>query len=317
MTQPIRLGISACLLGRPVRYNGGHRLDQFITETLGRHVEFVPVCPEVECGLPVPREAMRLVGDDPDTPRLVTSRSGRDLTDRMQAWIGGRLEELAKENLLGFIFKSGSPSSGMERVKVYNGKGMPVLKGVGMFARAFMTRFPLLPVEDDGRLHDDGLRENFIERLFAMKRWQDTLAAEPGVRGLIAFHTREKLLIMAHSPKHVSRLGALVAHAKERPFPEVRAEYLALLVEALRLKATPAKNANALQHAMGYFKRNLGADEKAELLEVLDHYRLGHVPLIVPVTLVNHYVRVYAQPYLADQSYLHPHPVELKLRNHV
>jgi uncharacterized protein YbgA (DUF1722 family)/uncharacterized protein YbbK (DUF523 family) len=316
--EKLRLGISACLLGEPVRYDGGHKLDPFITGTLGNYVEFLPVCPEAECGLGVPREAMRLVGD-PDAPRLMTVRSKVDLTDRMLAWAQKRLEELEQENLCGFIFKSKSPSSGMERVRVYREppQGSPVARGVGIFARLFMARFPLLPVEDEGRLHDPVLRENFITRLFVMQRWREFLAAGPGLRDLVAFHTRHKLLILAHSPTHYRDLGRLVARAKELPLPELCRLYQSRLMEALRLKATPRKNANVLDHLMGYFKKDLTPDEKRELREVIDSHRLGYVPLVVPVTLINHYVRKYQQPYLREQFYLHPHPVELQLRNHV
>jgi uncharacterized protein YbgA (DUF1722 family)/uncharacterized protein YbbK (DUF523 family) len=315
----IRLGVSACLLGQEVRFDGGHQWDRFITDTLGAYVEFVPVCPEVECGLGVPREAMRLVGD-PTAPRLMTVRTKLDHTERMVSWAQNRVRELEREDLCGFIFKSKSPSSGMERVRVYPEQApasSPVIKGVGMFARIFMEHFPLLPVEDEGRLHDPGLRENFIERIFVFKRWRELLAAQPAPGGLVAFHTRHKLLVMAHSPEHYRELGRLVARGKELPTPELYERYQARLMEALRLKATPKKNTNVLHHLMGYFKKDLAADEKQELLEIIDHYRQGFVPLVVPVTLINHYVRKFEQPYLKEQFYLHPHPVELQLRNHV
>jgi len=316
--EKIRLGISACLLGEPVRFDGGHQWDRFITDTLGQYVEFVPVCPEVECGLGVPREAMRLVGD-PEAPRLMTVRTKVDLTERLVTWARKRVEELEQENLRGFIFKSKSPSSGMERVRVYNepSQGSPVTRGVGMFARIFMEHFPLLPVEEEGRLHDPVLRENFIERIFVLQRWREFLAAKPKLGDLVAFHTRHKLLIMAHSPNHYRELGRLVARAKEIPVQEFYENYQSRLMEALRLKTTPKKNTNVLSHLMGYFKKDLTPDEKQELLEVIASYHQGYVPLVVPTTLINHYVRKYNQPYLKEQFYLHPHPVELQLRNHV
>jgi uncharacterized protein YbgA (DUF1722 family)/uncharacterized protein YbbK (DUF523 family) len=316
--EKIRLGISACLLGESTRFDGGHQLDRFITGTLGQYLEFFPVCPEVECGLGVPREAMRLVGD-PEAPRLMTVRTKVDLTHRMLTWAQKRVGELEQENLCGFIFKSKSPSSGMERVKVYNesSRGAPVARGVGLFARIFMEHFPLLPVEEEGRLHDPVLRENFIARLFGLQRWREFLAPGPNLRGLVAFHTRHKLLILAHSPNHYRELGRLVARAKELPLPELCRRYASRLMEALRLKATPKKNTNVLSHLMGYFKKDLTPDEKQELREVIDSYRLGYVPLVVPTTLINHYVRKYHQLYLQEQFYLHPHPVELQLRNHV
>jgi len=315
-SERIRLGVSSCLMGEKVRYDGGHKLDRFLRDTLGSFVEYVPVCPEVECGLAVPREAMRLVGD-PEAPRLLTSRSGVDLTDRMLAWAKERVERLAGEGLCGFVFKSGSPSSGMERVKVYTPEGMPSKTGVGIFARAFMDRFPLLPVEEEGRLNDPKLRENFIERIFTLKRWRDSLAHGKTRGNLVDFHTRNKLLVLSHSPELYRALGRWVAHAKGHEAEELFAEYQKLLLEALQLKATPRKNANVLQHCMGYFKGVLGPDEKQELLEVIERYRGGLIPLIVPATLVNHYVRKYDEPYLRLQTYLNPHPVELQLRNHV
>jgi uncharacterized protein YbgA (DUF1722 family)/uncharacterized protein YbbK (DUF523 family) len=319
--EEIRLGISACLLGEPVRYNGGHKLDRYLLHTLGRYVSFVPVCPEAECGLGIPREAMRLKGDpsDPSTHRLRGSNTDTDYTPRMQAWIPGRLEQLAAEDLCGFVFKSGSPSSGMERVKVYNDKGMPEKKGAGLFARAFMERFPDLPVEDDGRLHDPGLRENFIERVFTLRRWRaaESLAREGSLRHLQEFHASHKLLLMAHSPEHYRSLGRLAATAKDRPRDEVLREYREGLMEGLGRKATPKKHANVLTHVQGYFKKRLSADEKQEFMEVVEQHRQGLVPLIVPVTLARHYVRKYQEPYLLGQWYLEPHPVELQLRNHV
>ncbi len=314
--EKIKLGISTCLLGENVRYDGGHKLDRFITDTLGQYVEYVPVCPEVECGLPIPRESMHLKGD-PDSPRLVTTRTKQDMTDRMAQWARNRVSELEKEDLCGFIFKSDSPSSGMERIKVYNEKGMPVKKGVGIFAKIFMDHFPLLPVEEEGRLHDLNLRENFIERIFTLKRWREVLERKESRGNIVDFHTRHKLLILSHSPKYYQIMGKLVAKAKEISLKELFQQYQFLLMEALKLKTTPKKNSNVLMHMMGYFKEQLSSDEKQELLEVIDHYRQEYIPLVVPMTLINHYVRKYDQPYLKEQIYLNPHPLELQLRNHV
>jgi uncharacterized protein YbgA (DUF1722 family)/uncharacterized protein YbbK (DUF523 family) len=314
--EKIKLGISTCLLGENVRYDGGHKLDRFLTDTLGQYVEYVPVCPEVECGLPIPRESMHLEGD-PESPRLITSRTKQDMTDRMLSWAKKRVVELEKEGLCGFIFKSDSPSSGMERIKVYNEKGIPVKKGVGMFARIFMEHFPLLPVEDEGRLHDPGLRENFIERIFALKRWRAVLQSKESRGNVVDFHTKHKLLILSHSPKHYQMMGMLVAKAKALPIKELYQQYQTILMEALRSKTTSKKNSNVLMHMMGYFREQLSSDEKKELLEVIDFYRKSHIPLIVPITLIQHYVRKYEQPYLKEQIYLNPHPLELQLRNHV
>jgi len=314
--EKIKLGISACLLGESVRYDGGHQLDRFLTDTLGQYVEYVPVCPEVECGLPVPREAMHLEGHS-DSPRLITTHSKQDVTDRMIQWALKRVVELEKEDLCGFIFKSDSPSSGMERVMVYNEKGMPVKKGIGVFARIFMEHFPLLPVEDEGRLHDPRLRENFIERIFTLKRWREVATKKKSRGKVVDFHTKHKLLILSHSLKHYQQMGRLVAQAKDLPLKEFYLQYQTLLMESLQLRATPEKNANVLQHMMGYFKKQLSADEKKELLEVIESYRKSYTPLIVPITLIQHYVRKYDQPYLKEQIYLNPHPLDLQLRNHV
>jgi uncharacterized protein YbgA (DUF1722 family)/uncharacterized protein YbbK (DUF523 family) len=310
-----RLGISSCLLGEKVRYDGAGKRDRFLTDTFGRFVEWVPVCPEVECGLPVPREPMHLEGDA-DAPRLVTINTHIDHTPRMRKWARRRVLELESEDLAGFVFKSRSPSSGMERVKVYGGSGAPARTGVGLWARAFMDHFPLLPVEDEGRLHDPNLRENFIERVFCLKRYRDAMRPRRSRGALVEFQARHKLQLMAHAPSIQKEMGRLVAQGKGVPALELFSSYEALLMDAMTRRATPGKNANVLQHALGYFKRDLTTDEKQEALEVIEAYRRENVPLIVPVTLVSHYVRKYGAEYLAAQTYFDPHPLELKLRNH-
>ncbi len=316
MEQPrIKLGVSACLTGQPVRYDGGHKLDRFLIHTLGQYVDYVPVCPETECGLSVPREAMRLVGD-PSCPRLITINTGVDLTDQMVSWAKKRLSELADEDLCGFVFKSKSPSCGMERVKVYNDKGMPIQKGRGVFAGMFMDRFPLIPAEDEGRLNDPLLRENFIERIFTLKRWRETLSQRKAMGRLVDFHTRHKLLILAHSEEHYRQMGKLAAAGKQYPLKDLYSRYEALLMAALSLKPTPQKHTNVLHHMLGYFKQDLSGDEKQEMLTLVDRYKAGLIPLIVPITMINHYARKYGQDYLNAQVYLNPHPTDLKLRNH-
>ncbi|MDQ7784390.1 MAG: DUF523 and DUF1722 domain-containing protein [Desulfomonilaceae bacterium] len=315
METTITVGVSACLLGENVRYNGGHSRDPFICDTLSRYVRFVPVCPEVECGFPIPRETFRLVGD-PESPRFVTTRTGVDHTRKMVTWCAEKVKALESENLCGFLFKKGSPSSGMERVKVYTEQGMPSNRGVGMFARAFMEHFPLLPVEEDGRLHDPKLRENFIEALFVLKRWRETLDPKPTRRTFVEFHTRHKLLIMSHSPNHMRLMGKMIAQIKNHPIDDFRIRYQGLLMDALRLKTTRRKNTDVLFHVMGFFKKRITSDEKQELVETIENYRNGFIPLIVPITLLSHYVRKYEQPYLAEQFFLNPHPLELQLRNH-
>jgi uncharacterized protein YbgA (DUF1722 family)/uncharacterized protein YbbK (DUF523 family) len=313
--EKIKMGISACLLGEKVRYDGGHQHDRYLTDTLGQYFNYVPVCPEVEYGLPTPREAMHLTGT-PASARLVTIKAGVDHTDGMLKWANLKLNKLESEGLCGFIFKSKSPSSGMKAVKVYGPSGIPVNKGVGIFAGSFMKRFPILPVEEDGRLHDPALRENFIERVFVYRRWRDFINSGRSLKKLIDFHTDHKLLILSHSPKHYSILGKLVAAAKNYT-GDLDGEYVKTLMEGLRLIATTKKHTNVLHHIMGYFKRQLSSDEKQELLEVIENYHKQVVPLIVPITLLSHYVRKYGEPYLERQYYLHPHPMELMLRNHV
>lgn len=309
------LGVSSCLLGNPVRYDGGHKRDRYLTDVLGRFTRWVPVCPEAETGLGIPREAMRLEGD-PASPRLVTHKSKEDITPRMVDWALPRLEELESEDLCGFVFKAKSPSSGMARIKVFQENGHPVHNGTGIFAGLFMKRFPDLPVEDEGRLNDPNLRENFLDRAFAMARWHEMLRENPTPGGLVDFHTRHKLLLMAHSPKHYRELGTLTANLKAKELDEVRREYLSRFMEGMKLTATRKKHRNVLSHVMGYFKKQLSGDEKQELLEVVEEYARGLIPLIVPVTLLNHHVRKYGQEYLGKQVYLRPHPAELKLRNH-
>jgi uncharacterized protein YbgA (DUF1722 family)/uncharacterized protein YbbK (DUF523 family) len=311
----IRIGVSACLLGKKVRYDGGHKQDPYITGTLGQFFEYVPVCPEVEYGLSVPREPMHLA-DSVEEPRLVTIHTGIDHTAGMKEWAADKLDELARQGLSGYIFKSKSPSSGMRGVKVYMGSGPPVHRGVGIFAAAFMKRFPLIPVEDEGRLHDPGLRENFIERVFVFERWREFTENKPSLGGLVDFHARHKLLVMAHSPKHLSALGRLVGNAKKYG-QDLGNTYIETLMEGLRLIATSRKNTNVLHHITGYFKKDLTGDEKKELLGVIDWYHRELIPLVVPVTLLNHYARRYDKPYLKGQYFLNPHPVELMLRNHV
>ncbi len=315
MGEEIMLGVSSCLLGEKVRYDGGQQQDRYITDILGQFCRFVPVCPEVGCGLPVPREAMRLEGD-PAAPRLMTRQTKIDITPKMLAFCQERLKELEQEELDGFIFKKNSPSSGLFRVKVYGSDGR-IRSGSGLFAAAVARHFPLLPLEEEGRLHDPAIRENFIERVFTYHRWQELLKQGRKSSLLVRFHTRQKLLIMAHSPRHYRLLGVLVARAGELPPTELYSTYGELLMAAMSLQATAKKNSNVLMHIMGYFKRVLTSAEKEELLGLIRQYHDRLVPLIVPITLLNHYVRKYDQPYLRQQFYLVPHPVELMLRTHV
>ena len=315
MTTPITIGVSACLLGEQVRYDGGHKHDRYITDTLGRFFQFLPVCPEVECGLPTPREAMRLEGT-PEAPRLMTRSTRIDKTEQMKSYCESRVQALESADLCGFIFKKDSPSSGLHRVKVYN-NNVPTKSGRGLFADAVVRHFPLLPVEEEGRLNDADIRENFIERVFCYRRWKDFLLTGPEIGGLVEFHTNHKLLIMSHSTQHYREMGALVGNPRQLRKNELFARYEEQLMKVLALQATVKKHTNVLMHIMGYFKKQLDPGEKQELLAVIEQYHSRLVPLIVPLTLLKHYVNKYDQAYLKQQLYLSPHPAELMLRNHV
>jgi len=315
MQNSLKLGISTCLLGENVRYDGGHKLDRYLKDTLGEFVQWIPVCPEIECGLPVPREAMRLVGTE-NNQRLVTQKTSIDLTEQMLNWSKIKLDELEQLGLCGFIFKSKSPSSGMERVKLYNPNGGVTKKGIGIFANEFIKRFPMIPVEEDGRLHDLNLRENFIERIFVFKRWLN-LINNFSAQGIINFHTEHKLLIMAHSPKALKELGNLISNTKNVDQTTIINNYSNILMTSIKLIATKKKNTNVLQHCMGYLKKILTENEKTELLSIITHYHDGLIPLIAPVILLQHYAKKHEITYLLKQHYLHPHPIELMLRNHV
>jgi uncharacterized protein YbgA (DUF1722 family)/uncharacterized protein YbbK (DUF523 family) len=313
----IRLGISSCLLGNEVRYDGGHKRNPFLVNDLGRYVDWAPVCPEVEMGLSIPRESMRLVGD-PEQPRLIAPKSGTDYTERMVAWARMRVEQLADEGLHGFVFKKDSPSSGLFRVKVYNEHGMAERSGVGMFAREVARCFPLLPLEEEGRLNDMPLRENFIERVFAYYRLTEMLIQEPTPGGLVKFHTAHKMTLMAHSPKHYREMGRLVADAGKRKWEALTAEYGAQFMAGLGVMGTPGKHVNVLQHLVGFLKNDLPSEDKQELLSLIEDYRLGLLPLIVPLTLLKHHLNRHPVPeWVHQQVYLYPYPKELMLRNHV
>jgi len=315
-TAPLRLGISRCLLGDEVRFDGGHKRDNFLTDVFGRYVEWVPVCPEVEAGLGTPREAMRLVGD-PRHPRLVTIKSKHDRTEALETMTENRLDLLKELDLSGYVFKRGSPSCGVERVRVYTEHGMPSHNGVGIFARAFIERFSLIPVEEEGRLCDAPLRENFIERVFCYRRYQDLLQNGVTRQAVVRFHTIHKYLLLSHSQQHYQVLGRLVGQAERHRPKELALKYGELFMKALAVKATVRKHVNVLQHILGYFKDRLGDQEKAELLGVIGDYHHGLTPLIVPLTLIKHYVQIFDVGYIRDQIYLNPHPKELMLRNHV
>lgn len=316
MNRPV-IGISSCLLGNEVRYDGGHKLMHYLRDTLGKFVDFVPVCPEMECGMGVPRESLRLVQRDGDV-RLITNKTKADKTDQMRSWAVTRTGDLSRENLCGFIFKSKSPSCGVFRVKEYDENGITKNNsGRGIFAEQFIESLPLIPIEEDGRLHDAPLRENFIARVFAVHRWHELCEEPKTIHALTQFYASYKYTLMAHDPKVQKELGSLIGNGKELPSSELYDQFLPVFLNSLKNPATTKKNTNVLEHIMGYFKRHLTAEEKAELKTVISQYHDHLIPLIVPITLLKHYVYKYKSEYLMKQYYLSPHPMELMLRNHV
>lgn len=313
-----RIGISSCLLGEPVRWDAGHKRDAYLNDVFGEHVEWVPICPEVEAGFGTPRETMNLVATPGKGIALMTTRSGKDVTAQLQRFADKKVAALVDAGLSGYILKKDSPSCGMERVRVYSKPGAaPERSGRGLFAAALMARIPNLPVEEEGRLTDPRLRENFIERVFAYARVRALFQSEWKYGDLVAFHTAHKLTLMAHSPTAYRELGQLVATGKRLRRTELAARYELAFMRALTIMATPKRHANVLQHMLGYFKKSLDGDAKTEMLSLIDDHREGRVPLIVPVTLMKHHVRRVQVAYLANQVYLDPHPRELSLRNHV
>lgn len=314
----VRIGISSCLLGEEVRFDGGHKRDPFLIHTVGPLVEWVPVCPEVEAGLGVPREAVRLVGP-PERPRLVGSRSGTDHTERMAETVAHLAEMLAAARLDGFVLKKASPTCGLHRVRVYpEGDGPPNRDGRGLFAGGLVERLPLLPVEEEGRLNDPVLRENFCEAAFAHHRWRRFREESPTPAGLVQFHTDHKMTLLAHNPDGYRRVGRVAAQAGSGPLGEVLDTYAAEFMAVLRLPATRGRHVNVLHHLVGFVKDRLDQHDKSELLAAIDDYRAGLLPLIVPVTLLRHHLfRGDTPDWARRQTYLSPYPKELLLRNHV
>ena len=314
--RPIRIGVSACLLGEQVRFDGGHKRDAFLTETFWRFVEWVPVCPEVECGLGTPREAMRLVRVE-HRLRLLTVKTGTDLTSRMERFSRSRVSALAAENLSGYVLKKDSPSCGLDRVKAYDRHGSSARSGRGLFAAALVDAYPCLPIEEEGRLADPRLRDNFVERVFAHWRLRGLFEGRWTVGDLVDFHTAHKLLLLAHATEAYRQLGRLVAGARGMSRRDLERRYVDGFMRALAQLATTRRQTNVLQHMAGYFKDRIDAASKHELAEVIADYRRGLVPLVAPLTLIRHHVRTLDVTYLAGQTYLEPHPKELMLRNHV
>jgi len=312
LTGRVRIGISTCLLGEHVRYDGGHKRDRFLVEQFGRYVDWVPVCPEVEMGMAVPRDFLRLVDDDGET-RMIAPRTGTDYTREMKQFSKNRVRALADESLSGYIFKRSSPSCGVHGVKVYR-DGIPGRQGRGLFASAFLEANPALPVEEEGRLNDPRLRENFVSRVFACQRWKSIARLDR--RALMDFHRAHKFVLMAHSQQGMRRLGAMLGEATAQTRTQDLAEtYWSEFSEVMKRTPSRRNHTNVVQHMAGYVSDKVDAEDRRELGEAIERYRLEQVPLIVPVTLIRHYVRKLGIEYLGGQVYLDPHPDELMLLN--
>lgn len=311
----IRVGISSCLLGQSVRFDSGHKRDAYINDVLAKYFEYAPFCPEVAIGMGVPRPPIRLVGD-PAHPRAVSVRvEGIDVTEKLIDYANSVVPNLPP--ISGYLFKRGSPSCGMERVKVYSENGMPNASTSGLYAGVVMRELPNLPVEEEGRLNDPVLRESFVERVYVYDRWRRLCDDGLTPATLIEFHTRHKLLLLSHSELHYRRLGRLVADAGICDMGELSDVYISTLMDGLKRRATRGRHSNVLQHIMGYLKRSIDTGDKAELNRVIDEYKKGTVPLIVPMKLIEHHFRRHPDDYMALQIYLDPHPADLGLRNHL
>ncbi len=316
-TDKPRIGISQCLLGDPVRYDGGHKRHPLFTEVLAPFVEWVPVCPEVEAGLGTPREAMWLTGN-PASPRLQTVHTKIDLTTTLTTFSQRRVQELRKSDLDGYILKNHSPSCGLHRVKVFGNTGRPSLQGTGIFAEKIQAAFPLLPLEEEGPLSDTLILENFIERLFGYRRWKTLIRHHRlSRRAIVHFHSQHQYVLLAHSRAHYGALVKLVANPEHYTPTELAIAYGALFMEALKVKTTIKKHVNVLQQLACHLKKHVGAIEWTELQDCIRDFQQQGQPLTVPLMLINHYVRVLPVSHLLDQVYLNPHPQELILRHHV
>lgn len=311
----IPLGISSCLLGEQVRYDGGHKGHSYIMRTLGSYFAFKPFCPEVGVGLGIPRKPIRLWRNEQKEVRCVSVEDHQlDYTAALNEC--GNEQKSWQQQVCGYILKKDSPSCGMERVKVWD-DDMPIREGVGIYARRLMENFPYLPVEEEGRLGDSILRENFIQRVFAMYRWRRMIQKGLTVRGLIEFHARHKLIIMSHDQASYRKLGQLVAATTKESLQSSAGNYLLSFMEALKIQATRGNHMNVLQHIQGYLKNSLSPEDKQELVQTFENYHLGQLPLIVPITLLNHFFRKFPDEYIAKSWYMNPYPAELKLQNEI
>ena len=312
--QKLTLGISACLLGEEVRYDGGHKRNRYVMNSLVHYFDFIPVCPEVAIGMSVPRPPIHLTGELDDIRVVGVDDSSLDVTDKLHDY--GKQQAKKLKHISGYILKSGSPSCGMERVKRYSGENrQPMKDAVGAYAQALMNSNPLLPVEEEGRLQDPVLRENFIERIFVYYRWQMFLQNQPTIGKLVEFHAQHKYALLAHSQDGYKELGQLVANQQKLGQEKVFSEYGSKLMSYFKIRATRKNNTNVLQHIQGYLKEQIDTHDKQELNEVIEQYRIGLVPLVVPITLLRHHFRKYTNDYIQHQTYMNPYPQELMLRN--
>ena len=314
-TEPIRLGVSSCLLGEMVRFDGGHQRDRFVTDVLGPWVQWVPVCPEVEVGMPTPRPAIH-IEEDERGEQLVAPSTGENFTEVMTAFSKRRVGELEAEGLDGYVLKKNSPSCGLSRISVYKNGKRAHRGGVGLFAASLIANSPLLPIEEEGRLNDPGLRESFIEQILCRNRWR--LAVKRGLtrKRLIDFHTAHKLILFSHNESASRRLGRLVGEMSKTPDEALFARYELDFHMCLRSKMTRKRHTNVLQHAMGHLKQFLDSKAKQEILATIADFRQALLPLIVPLTLLKFNMNQYSVDYLRGQLYFDPHPKELMLRNH-
>lgn len=309
-----KLGVSACLMGVEVRFNGGHKQSDLCTQALDNYFDFIPACPEVAIGMGVPREPIRLVGDIEQPKAVGTVNPELDVTQALAEYGQHMADTLS--DISGYIFMQKSPSCGLERVKVYRENGAPFDGGGrGIYAQAFCARHPDLPVEEDGRLNDPVLRENFITRVYAYAAWQRLLKAGVTRRALTDFHSRYKYQVMASDVVQYHALGQLLGSMGRSDPNDIAPRYFSQLMQALKKCATRRGHTNVLQHLSGYLKQTLSGDDKQELQALIAQYRQGIVPLVVPLTLLKHHFRHHPDPYVALQVYMQPHPEPLSLRN--
>ncbi len=314
--QKVNIGISTCLLGEKVRFDGGHKRNRFITDVLSDHFSWVPVCPEVEVGMSTPRESLRLA-EDGESVKMIAPKSGQDWTERMEAYSEKRVQSLKAHQLRGYILKKDSPSCGMERVRLYNQHNMAERKGIGLYAKSLMKAYPNLPMEEEGRLQDPRLRENFITRVFTYDRWCRLRDQDVQPKDLVNFHTAHKMLLLAHSETIYRDMGPLVAQAGSAKMETLLDQYEEKLMAALKTVASPKRHTNVLYHLAGFLKEHLNQDEKQELLNAIEEYRQNWVPLITPLTLMQHHFRSLKHAWINTQVYLDPFPRSLALRSSI